>query len=178
VASPFKALGNLLGINEKELEEITFIYSDSTLTNSQQRSLDNLLKLAEMKPEIQIELLYRNDKKLERMDAASWFAQNNFREKTGKNPMLNSKDYTGFLKNETGRDSLILQDYELVFAHAAVVDSILDYREKQRFNKVFNYLQSKNDSTAIRVVGYNPDEVLNIGSRPRFEIKYTLAEEN
>jgi len=177
VASPFKALGQMLGINEKELEEIAFIYSDSTLTNNQQRSLDNLLKLAEMKPELQIDLLYRNDKKLERMDAASWFAQNSFKEKTGENPMLNSKDYLGFLKKETGRDSLILQDYELVFAPAAVVDSILDYREKQRFNNLFNYLQSQNDSTAIRVVGYNPSEVLNIGSRPRFEIKYTLAED-
>jgi len=111
------------------------------------------------------------------MDAASWFAQNSFKEKTGENPMLNSKDYLGFLKKETGRDSLILQDYELVFAPAAVVDSILDYREKQRFNNLFNYLQSQNDSTAIRVVGYNPSEVLNIGSRPRFEIKYTLAED-
>jgi hypothetical protein len=42
---------------------------------------------------------------------------------------------------------------------------------------VLNYLKSKNDSTTIKVVGYNPDEVLNIGSRPRFEVKYLLAEE-
>lgn len=177
VASPFKALGNMLGVNEKELEEITFIYSDSTLTNNQTRSLDHLLKLAEIKPELQIELLYRNDKKLERMDAASWFSQIEFREKTGKNPILNTKDYIGFLKQETGRDSMILQDYELIFASPAAVDSILAEREKQRLTNVMNYLKSHNDSTTINVVGYYPNEVLNIGSRPRFEVKYVLAEE-
>lgn len=177
VASPFKALGSLLGINEKELEEITFIYSDSTLTNSQSRTLDNLLKLAEIKPELKIDLLYRNDKKLERMDAATWYAQNEFKAKTGKNPVLNSKDYISFLKQETSRDSLILQDYELAFAPVAAVDSILEQREKSRMVNVSNYLKSKNDSTFINVIGYNPAEVLNIGSRPRFEIKYTLAEE-
>ena len=177
VASPFKALGNMLGVNEKELEEITFIYSDSTLTNNQTRSLDHLLKLAEIKPELQIELLYRNDKKLERMDAASWFSQIEFREKTGKNPILNTKDYIGFLKQETGRDSLILQDYELIFASPAAVDSILAEREKQRLTNVMNYLKSHNDSTTINVVGYYPNEVFNIGSRPRFEVKYVLAEE-
>lgn len=177
VASPFKALGNLLGVNEKELEEITLIYSDSTLTNSQSRSLDNLLKLAAMKPELQIQLLYRNDKKLEKMDAATWFAQNEFRTKTGKNPITNSKDYIDFLKMKTGRDSLILQDYELALAPAATVDSILNKRELQRIKNVQDYLTIKNDSTTIKVIGYNPAEVLNIGSRPRFEIKYTLAEE-
>lgn len=177
VASPFNALGNMLGVNEKELEEITFIYSDSTLTNNQTRSLDHLLKLAEIKPELQIELLYRNDKKLERMDAASWFSQIEFREKTGKNPILNTKDYIGFLKQETGRDSLVLQDYELIYASPAAVDSILAEREKQRLTNVMNYLKSHNDSSTINVVGYYPNEVLNIGSRPRFEVKYVLAEE-
>jgi hypothetical protein len=177
VASPFKALGNLLGVNEKELEEITFIYSDSTLTNTQTRSLDNLLKLAEVKPGLHIELLYRNDKKLERMDAATWFAQNEFKTKTGKNPMFNSNDYTDFLKKETGRDSLILQDYELAFAPAAEIDSILAQRENSRIKNVINYLKNQNDSTTIKVIGYNPAEVLNIGSRPRFEVKYTLAGE-
>ena len=177
VASPFKALGNMLGVNEKELEEITFIYSDSTLTNNQTRSLDHLLKLAEIKPELQIELLYRNDKKLERMDAASWFSQIEFREKTSKNPILHSKDYIDFLKKETGRDSMILQDYEIAFSPAIVVDSILSEREKQRIENVLGYLKTKNDSTAIRVTGYRPDEILNIGSRPRFEVKYTLTED-
>ena len=177
VASPFKALGQMLGVNEKELEEITFIYSDSTLTSSQTRSLDHLLKIAEIKPELQIELLYRNDTKLEKMDVISWYSQNSFTKRTGKKPLTNSAEYLSFLKTETRRDSLNIQDYERIFTPPAVADSILLMRENQRYNNVLNYLKSKNDSTTIKVVGYNPDEVLNIGSRPRFEVKYLLAEE-
>ena len=177
VASPFKALGQMLGVNEKELEEITFIYSDSTLTSSQTRSLDHLLKIAETKPELQIELLYRNDTKLEKMDVISWYSQNSFTKRTGKKPLTNSAEYLSFLKTETRRDSLNIQDYERIFTPPAVADSILLMRENQRYNNVLNYLKSKNDSTTIKVVGYNPDEVLNIGSRPRFEVKYLLAEE-
>lgn len=167
----------MLGVNEKELEEITFIYSDSTLTSSQTRSLDHLLKIAETKPELQIELLYRNDTKLEKMDVISWYSQNSFTKRTGKKPLTNSAEYLSFLKTETRRDSLNIQDYERIFTPPAVADSILLMRENQRYNNVLNYLKSKNDSTTIKVVGYNPDEVLNIGSRPRFEVKYLLAEE-
>lgn len=177
VASPFKALGNMLGVSEKELEEIAFIYSDSTLTGSQTRSLDQLLRIAEIKPELQIELLYRNDRKLERMDVISWYSQNSFTKKTGKKPLSNSAEYLSFLKTETGRDSLNISDFERIFTPPAVIDSILTMREQQRYNNVVNYLKSKNDSTTIKVIGYNPDEVLNIGSRPRLEVKYLLAEE-
>ncbi len=167
----------MLGVSEKELEEIAFIYSDSTLTSSQTRNLDHLLKIAEIKPELQIELLYRNDRKLERMDVISWYSQNSFTQKTGKKPLTNSAEYLSFLKTETGRDSLNISDFERIFTPPAVADSILLMREQQRYNNVLNYLKSKNDSTTIKVIGYNPDEVLNIGSRPRFEVKYLLAEE-
>ena len=112
------------------------------------------------------------------MDAASWFAQIEFRRKTGKNPILHTKDYIDFLKQETNRDSMILQDYELIFASPAAVDSIVDERERQRLTNVMNYLKSHNDSTTISVFGYDASEVLNIGSRPRFEVKYVLAEED
>ena len=126
---------------------------------------------------MQIELLYHNDTKLERMDAISWYSQNSFTQKTGKKPLTNSAEYLSFLKAETGRDSLNIQDYEGILTPPEIADSILLIRENQRYNNVLNYLKSKNDSTTIKVVGYNPDEVLNIGSRPRFEVKYTLAEE-
>jgi hypothetical protein len=39
------------------------------------------------------------------------------------------------------------------------------------------YFAEKNDSTTIKIIGYNKDEVLNIGSRPRFGVKYVLAED-
>lgn len=177
VASPFKALGSLLGADPKDLEEIAFDYGDTTLTTKQNRSFDLLLDLEKKKPELLTELHYLNDKKLEKTDAASEIANQFFFQKYGKKAKANNKEYLQFLKEETGKDSLVMQDYELLIAPAAMIDSVLQQREKVRMDLTRNYFLAKNDSTNIRIFDYNPEEVLNIGSRPRFEVKYTLAEE-
>ncbi|MCY1723511.1 DUF748 domain-containing protein [Prolixibacteraceae bacterium Z1-6] len=177
VASPFKALGNLLGADPKELEEITLVYSDTTLTGKQRRGLDLLLELEQMKPELQIEMQYLNDRKLERVDAAAQIVQSVYEQKTKNNPLTHQKDYLDYLKTESGRDSLVMQDYERFLAPAVQVDSLIYTREKHRINLVKDYLHQQNDSTSIRIVGYNTNEVLNIGSRPQFSISYKLAED-
>lgn len=177
VASPFKVLGNLLGADPKEIEEITFDYADTTLVAKQMRSFDLLLEIEKTKPELLIEMHYLNDKKLEKIDAAGELAQNSFFQKTGKRAKLNNREYLQFLKLETGKDSLPLQDYEILFAPAYPVDSIVQLRETRRMDLTKKYLASKNDSTAIKTITYNPAEVLNIGSRPRFEVRYFLAED-
>ena len=177
VASPFKALGNLLGADPKELEEITFDYGDTTLINKQIRSFDLLLELEQKKPELLIELHYLNDKKLEKTDAAEelshWFYSKKYDEK----PNPSSKKYLQFLQDETGKDSLVIQDYELLIAPAAMVDSIIQQREETRLDLTQKYLAEKNDSTTIKILGFDKEEVLNIGSRPRFEVRYVLAED-
>jgi len=177
VASPFKALGNLLGADPKELEEIMMVYSDTTLTAKQRRSLDLLLDLEQKKPEIQIEMQYLNDRKLERVDAATQIVQNTYEKSSNKNPATHRKDYLEYLKKETQKDGLVIQDYERLLAPANEVDSTVIAREQMRINMVEDYLHQKNDSTSIRVLGYNKDEVLNIGSRPQFSIVYKLAED-
>ena len=177
VASPFKALGNLLGADPKELEEITFNYSDTTLTGKQTRSFDLLLELEKKKPELLAELHYLNDKKLERTDAASELAKLLYFRKFGKKPNPNSKDYLQFLKEETGKDSLVIQDYELLIAPVSMTDSIIEKREKTRLDLTKKYFAEKNDSTLIRIFEYDKNEVLNIGSRPRFEVRYVLGED-
>ncbi|MDB4583794.1 hypothetical protein N9164_11625, partial [Draconibacterium sp.] len=120
---------------------------------------------------------YLNDKKLERMDVAAVLLQQTFFEKYNKKTNLNRKDYLDFLRETSGQDSLLLQDYELLLAPETLVDSVIQEREIQRLNLVRDYFAAQIDSTAIRVFDYNSDEVLNIGSRPRIEIKYGLAED-
>jgi len=178
VASPFKALGNLLGAQPDEIEEITLVYSDTTLTNKQQRSLDLLLKLEEMKPELKIEMQYLNDRKLERIDVASQIVQDAYREKYDNNPLTHQKDYLNYLQTESGRDSMVMQDYERLLAPEAAKDSLIQVREEQRIRMVNEYLHSQNDSTSIKVLNYDRDNVLNIGSRPRFVITYQLKEDS
>jgi hypothetical protein len=177
VASPFKALGNLFGADPKEIEEITFDYGDTTLVAKQKRSFDLLLEIEKMKPELLIELQYLNDKKLEKIDVAGDLAQQSFFQKTGKKAKSNHQEYLQFLSEETGKDSLLMQDYEIMFAPAVKVDSVVASREKIRLALTNQYFTEKNDSTTIKIIGYNKDEVLNIGSRPRFEVRYVLAED-
>lgn len=177
VASPFKALGNLLGADPMELEEIAFDYGDTTLTAKQTRSLDLLLDLEQKKPELIAELRYLNDKKLERFDAAAELSHLFYVRKYGEKPNPNGKRYLQFLQDETGKDSLVVQDYELLLAPSAKVDSVIQHREKIRLGITQNYLAEKNDSTSIHIFYFNEKEVLNIGSRPRFEVKYILKED-
>ncbi len=177
VASPFKALGNLLGVDPKEIEEITFNYEDSTLVAKQTRSLDLLLQLEEKKPELIIELQYYNDRKLERTDAAEELSKFYYFKEKGKKARSNDAEYLKFLQEKTGKDSLLIQDYEILFAPKEMVDSVILDREKRRLSQTRNYLIQKNDSTAIKVLDYNGEDVLNIGSRPRFAVKYVLAED-
>jgi hypothetical protein len=177
VASPFKALAGLLGADPKELEEITFDYGDTTLVAKQIRSFNLLLDLGKKKPEMLIEMHYLNDKKLERTDAASQIASEIFFQKTGTKAGSNNREYQKFLKETTGKDSLVIQDYELLVAPAAMIDSAIQLREKLRIDLTRQYFAQKNDSSKIRIFDYNREEVLNIGSRPRFEVRYTLAED-
>jgi hypothetical protein len=177
VVSPFKALGNLLGVDPKELEDISFDYGDTTLLAKQTRSFGLLLDLEKKKPELLIELHYLNDKKLESTDAASQIAYNLFFQKYGEKAKSNNEKYLQFLKEETGKDFLMIQDFERTIAPAAMVDSVLQQREKIRIDLTQKYLTERNDSTTIRILGYDNENVLNIGSRPRFEVKYVLSED-
>ncbi len=56
-------------------------------------------------------------------------------------------------------------------------DSLVLEREEMRVNLVRNYFAGKSDSTRIRILDYNKDDVLNIGSRPKLMVKVLLAED-
>lgn len=177
VASPFKALGNILGAQPDEISQIIFDYSDTTLTKDQIKSLNLLLKLEELKPELQTDLLYFNDTELEKLDAAREISHQLYYAKTNKNADTNLKNYLKFLATQTKKDSLVMQDYEVLLAPEAQVDSILKWREEKRFAMVRQYISTQNDFSRIRLVTLKPGEVLNKGSRPHFEVKVNLAED-
>lgn len=177
VASPFKALGSALGANSDEISHLDFSYSDTTLSAKQTKTLDLLLELELKKPELQTDLIYLNDKTLERLDAAREIAHKMYKKETGRNADANLKRYLEFLEQTTGKDSLVIQDYEILIAPDAEIDSTITNREIKRIEMVTSYLYNQNDSTSIRLKEYNPKEVLNKGSRPHFKVKVNLAEE-
>jgi hypothetical protein len=176
-SAPFTSLGKMFGVDAKDLEEINFNYGDTILMQKQIKSLDLLLEVEAEKPELQIDLQYLNDKKLERMDVSKEISHQFFYNDMGKKAATNRKEYIAYLEEKTGQDSLVIQDYEMLLAPETMVDSIVEQNEIIRLRNVREYLSDKNDSTSIRIFDYNPEEVLNIGSRPKFTIRYLLAED-
>lgn len=177
VASPFKALGGLLGANPDDIREIVFDYGDTTLTNRHIKTVSLLLELEREKPELQTDLIYFNDKELEKLDAAREISHELYWVAKNKEATSNMKDYEKFLQKATGKDSLVLQDYEILLAPGIMVDSLVEQREDERIKMVADYLSSQSDSTRIRLIPFNQEEVLNKGSRPRFEVRVNLAED-
>lgn len=175
--APFASLGKLFGVSSEELEEISFDYGDEGLQQKQIKSLNTLLEIEKEKPELQIELRYINDKRLERVDVARQISHQFFYQEKAKKASANKREYVEFLEEKTGKDSLVMQDYELLLAPETMIDSVIAQNEIQRVENVRTYLKSKNASSTIRIFEFNANEVLNIGSRPKFLIRYLLAED-
>jgi hypothetical protein len=67
-ATPFIALSNLFGVDEKDLQQLDFNYADTLLSAENTRKLDQLLMIQDKKPELGIELSYFNDRALEKQE--------------------------------------------------------------------------------------------------------------
>jgi hypothetical protein len=65
-AAPFIALSNVFGIDEKDLKQLEFSYSDTLLSAENTKKLDQLIMIRNKKPDLDIFLDYYNDRELER----------------------------------------------------------------------------------------------------------------
>ena len=70
VTSPFRALSNLISVDPSDIKEINYTYMDTTLVSSKERQLKLLRKLETSKPNLDIELVYFNDKRKQREEIA------------------------------------------------------------------------------------------------------------
>lgn len=70
VTSPFRALSNLINVDPSDIKEINYTYMDTTLVGSKERQLKLLRKLETSKPDLDIELVYFNDKRKQREEIA------------------------------------------------------------------------------------------------------------
>ncbi|MCB4797710.1 DUF748 domain-containing protein [Neotamlana laminarinivorans] len=61
--SPFRALSNLINVDPSDIKEINYTYLDTTLTTGKEHQLKLLRKLETSKPNLDIELVYFNDKR-------------------------------------------------------------------------------------------------------------------
>lgn len=134
VASPFMALGGLVGVDPTEVKGIEFNYADSTLTPAHLRRIKLYTELEKKKPDMKMELSYFNDDSLERNELAK------------------------------------------VIVGAHKIDSLQQCFSKARIRKIEEALKSADDSTKIKIVIPPKASPENVGSRPVFELKYSVEE--
>jgi len=145
-SKPFESLANLLGVDPGDIESVNFQYGDTVLSDYHREQLDLLLELEQAKPELEIEMIYYNDRDREKAEV----------------PAAITDTTTG--------------EPDPAAADVIAADSLITVFEEIRFGKIANYLQTASDSTHIFLSRSNPGDPLNVGSRPRFQVHYSLKD--
>gem|GEM_PF-566002 len=173
-ASPVDFLSGLLQVDPKDISQIEFAYLDTTMTDYRQKQLDLLLELEQKKEGLEIELVYFNDLEKEKEQIAIAEAGKMFEEQTSRSYTENEDSFIAFLKDQTKSDSLSVAEASKVIVTTNALDSIAELFVQKRMNLINGYLKTLNDSTKIRTFIPNADSPRNVGSKPLFDVKYSI----
>jgi hypothetical protein len=149
--APYDFLSDLLGVDPEDIEAIEFQYQDTVLTEGIQKQLDLLVELEQIKPSMEIELIYFNDP---------------------------DKEAEEVIMSATGRDSIEIRTLDPASPELLEADSMVVAFNQTRISMVEQYLLSASDSTQIVISRSDPRDPLNVGSRPKFEMRYSMKDEN
>ena len=149
-AAPYDFLSGLLGVDPEDIEAIEFPYRDTTLAEGIQEQLDLLVELEQIKPSLEIELIYFNDPE---------------------------KEAEEIVRSATGMDSIQIQSLDPAATEKLEADSMVVVFNQTRIGNVEQYLLTASDSTQIVISSSDPRDPLNVGSRPRFEMRYSMKDE-
>jgi hypothetical protein len=175
-AAPFDLLAGLLSVDPKDIRSIEFDYLDTLLTTSRQHQLDLLLELEHKKEGLEIELVYFNDVGKEKEQIAKKYVGERFNQETGKDYQKDREDFLDFLRKGAVPDTLDLENSCMKLVEASVLDSVSSFLMDKRIALLNYYLKSTNDSTAIHISIPDPDSPKNVGSKPQFEVKYSMKD--
>ncbi|UXX80384.1 DUF748 domain-containing protein [Reichenbachiella carrageenanivorans] len=178
VAAPGKMLVGFVGGNPQDLKEIKYDYMDSTFSDKKKKQLDLLITLETKKPELSIDLVYYNDVQLEKEAIARDRVGSDFNKKTGQNYKRDQEAFEQYVIGRLGRDTLSVSESCLLIMDKATVDTIYTKYNQFRYESLSQYLKATSDSTNIKLHIAKETEPKNIGSRPIFEVKYGLKEED
>ncbi len=175
-AAPFDLLSGLLSVDPKDIKAIEFDYLDTLFTPARQRQLDLLLELEQKKEGLDIELVYFNDVEKEFEQIALYQAGELFNSETGQDYLKEKDAFAEFVLNKIGPDSMALERACIKLSEASVLDSISDSFINRRISALENYLRTTNDSTIIHISIPDSDAPKNVGSKPLFEVKYSMKD--
>ena len=175
-ASPFIALSNLFGIDQKDLQQLDFNYTDTLLSDNNIRKLDQLLLIKEKKPELDIELAYFNDRSKEKEQIGLEEAGKIFREQTGDDYIRQRDRFEAFLKKTLVKDTIDLYIDCIRLTGFEKIDTISRNRDNLRIKLIEDYLKLKDTSSHIRIFIPGPEAIKNVESLPVFEVKFSMEE--
>ncbi len=176
VASPFIALSGLLGVEPAEVKGIEFNYRDTTLTPTHLRRIKLYTELEKKKPDMKVELNYYNDVSLEKNDIAVDEAGKLFFSATGGDYRKEQEKFSAFLRTKLNLDTVSDTKGSFLLIGEHNLDSIQQSISRMRILKVEAALRSFDDSSRIKVVIPNREVPENVGSRPNFELKFSIEE--
>ncbi len=176
VASPFLAIGKMMGVDPTEVKGVEFGYADTTLTSTHLRRIRLFTKMEQKKPDMKVELHYFNDVELEKKEIALAEAGKLFYTATGVDYKKDLERFRLFLGEKLQVDTLSTASGSLQLIGAHKLDSIQQSIARYRISRIEATLKGFSDSTKIKVVIPNKAAPENVGSRPVFELKYSVED--
>ena len=187
--SPFKALSNVLKVNEDDLKNIYFDNGQIGLSNKQKKPLNALASVLKKKPGVNIELKHLYNLEYEKDIVALKLAKKNYLLQSdiklnksipiGKHAFdLSSTDleFLKYLKANTPNYDETLstpENSKRLIGNEILIKETIDAKAKQK--KLINdYLINEKEIAANRfkiIDGSKSEEALN-QSRPKFEVKF------
>lgn len=178
VAAPFDFLAGFIDVDPKDIKTIEYTYMDTILTSEKQRQLNLLLELEQKKENLKIELVYFNDREIEKQQIAVHESGKLFAFETGNDFVKDELGFQNFLKAKTGLDTIDIVAASIQLIPESILDSLLNQLENARKTSIENYLFANCDSTGINVYIPQKETPKDIGAEPVFEIKYTMIQES
>ncbi len=176
VASPFRALSNLMGVDPDEIKGIQFNYADTTLTAQHLRRIKLFTDVEKKKPDMKIELAYYNDVDLEKKEIAVEEAGKLFNTATGADFKKDNTRFLSFLSEKVQSDTVSIYTGSIKLIGNQKLDSLQNSFAQKRISKIEAALRAAYDSTKIKVLIPNKEVPENVGSRPSFEFKCSMDE--
>jgi len=176
VSSPFRALSGLMGVDPDEIKGIEFNYADTTLTDGHLRRVRLFTELAKKKPDMKIEIASYNDAELEKQAIAVDEAGKLFNTATGTDYRKAKDQFTAFIAKQLQTDTVNNITGSVQLIGNQKLDSIQNSFAQKRISKIEAALHAADDSTRIKVVIPNKEAPENVGSRPVFELKFSMDE--
>ena len=176
VASPFLALSHLMGVDPAEVKGLEFNYADTTLTDRHLRRIKLFTELEKKKPDMKIELAYYNDTELEKKEIAMDEAGKLFKLSTGGDYKRDKAQFSAFIAQKLKSDTVNLVSGSVQLIGNQKLDSLQNSYSQKRIRRIEAALQRADSTSKIKMFIPNKEAPENVGSRPDFELKYSVDE--